>query len=199
MKQNKYTVLVCGNNVDLEQYNLNIRVPRYVRYKYSERKQIQDATIAMYKDTIKQMNDQPFIQSLLQIKLNDLAEFTPEEFFEEITQGYYYDEKTGDALTDVNPNGKWLSLEIPTVDSAVPLFNSKTTPFEGIRKDVIPDIDSDKKNINNALFYNAFVSSETGWIDELDENTEQWVMSFYDRFIKNLPSDTKLKVYNFTR
>ena len=199
MKQNKYTVLVCGNNVDLEQYNLNIRVPRYVRYKYSERKQIQDATIAMYKDTIKQMNDQPFIQSLLQIKLNDLAEFTPEEFFEEITQGYYYDEKTGDALTDVNPNGKWLSLEIPTVDSAVPLFNSKTTPFEGIRKDVIPDIDSDKKNINNALFYNAFVSSETGWIDELDENTEQWVMSFYDRFIKNLPSETRLKVYNFTR
>lgn len=199
MKQNKYTVLVCGNNVDLEQYNLNIRVPRYVRYKYSERKQIQDATIAMYKDTIKQMNDQPFIQSLLQIKLNDLAEFTPEEFFEEITQGYYYDEKTGDALTDINPNGKWLSLEIPTVDSAVPLFNSKTTPFEGIRKDVIPDIDSDKKNINNALFYNAFVSSETGWIDELDENTEQWVMSFYDRFIKNLPSDTRLKVYNFTR
>ena len=197
MTSNRYTVLVCGD-VDLNQYNLNTRVPRYVRYKYSERESIQLAMLEMYKAMIEELSDQPLAQALLQIQLSEFSEMTPEEFFEELTKGYYYDEETGDAMTDINPLGKWFTLETPTVDTAVPLFNNDS-PFEGVKNDVISDIDSTQKNIHNALFYNAFVSTETGWVEEADENSEQWVLSFYDRFIKNLPNDTKLKVYNFTR
>lgn len=199
MKLNRYTVLVCGDDVNLEDYNLNMKVPRYIRYKYAEREQMYNATIEMYEETIKQLSDQPFTQALLQIKLNDLLDLSPEEYFEELTKGYYYDEITGDALTDVNPNGRWLSLELPTLDTAVPLFNNNTTPFEGIKKDVIQDIDSKSKTIHNALFYNAFVSADTGWLEESEENSEEWVLTFYERFIKDLPSGTKLRVYNFTR
>ena len=49
------------------------------------------------------------------------------------------------------------------------------------------------------LFYNAFVSNETGWLEQGDENQIEWVLTFIDRFIKKLPQHTKLKVYNFTR
>jgi hypothetical protein len=49
------------------------------------------------------------------------------------------------------------------------------------------------------LFYNAFVSNKTGWMEQGDENQVQWVLTFNDRFIKDLPKDTRLKVYNFTR
>ena len=49
------------------------------------------------------------------------------------------------------------------------------------------------------LFYNAFVSNETGWLEQVDENQVQWVLNFRNRFIKPLPKNTKLKVYNYIR
>jgi hypothetical protein len=54
-------------------------------------------------------------------------------------------------------------------------------------------------DINRALFYNAFVSNETGWMEQADEDQEQWVLTFYDRFIKPLPETTQLKIYNFKK
>lgn len=49
------------------------------------------------------------------------------------------------------------------------------------------------------LFYNAFVSNETGWLEQADEDQVQWVLNFRERFIKPLPKNTMLKVYNFNR
>jgi hypothetical protein len=56
------------------------------------------------------------------------------------------------------------------------------------------------KTLLSGLTYNAFVSEETGWIEQCDETDQiQWMIDFYDRFIKDLPHNTQLKVYNFTR
>lgn len=61
------------------------------------------------------------------------------------------------------------------------------------------DKDTYIKVMTEPLFYNAFVSEETGWLEQSDENQVQWVLNFRDRFIKNLPKNTILKVYNFNR
>jgi hypothetical protein len=49
------------------------------------------------------------------------------------------------------------------------------------------------------FFYNAFVSNETGWVEQGDENQVQWILKFRERFINNLPINTPLRVYNFTK
>jgi hypothetical protein len=49
------------------------------------------------------------------------------------------------------------------------------------------------------MFYNAFVSEETGWLEQSDEDQIQWVINFRERFIKNLSEETNLRVYNFKK
>jgi hypothetical protein len=46
----------------------------------------------------------------------------------------------------------------------------------------------------------AFLSPETGWV-ELEDTDDQfeWVSNFYDRFIKPLPEDTQLTIYECVR
>jgi hypothetical protein len=197
-RMNRYTVLVSGD-VDLTPYNLGVKVEPYVLYRYSERENIQQKTVELYRGLLEEMKDNPVVQSLLTLKLQDIEELTPEEFFDEITKGCTYDEITGDAISDTNPQGKWLYLTEPTEETAVPLFENSEHLFEGIKANVVPDTPPEAKTIHTALFYNAFVSEDTGWIEEIDENPQDWVLSFYDRFIKDLPDNTKLKVYNFTR
>jgi hypothetical protein len=55
--------------------------------------------------------------------------------------------------------------------------------------------------ISSTAFWGyAFLSPETGWV-ELEDNVNQfiWVSQFYDRFIKPLPGDTKLTIFECTR
>jgi hypothetical protein len=66
-----------------------------------------------------------------------------------------------------------------------------------MRSDVIEN--PSNTDINSALFYNAFVSEETGWVEQADEDQEKWVLTFYDRFIKPLPDTARLKIYNFVK
>ena len=49
---------------------------------------------------------------------------------------------------------------------------------------------------NIAFWGYAFLSEETGWV-ELEDNDNQfkWMTEYYDRFIKPLPDDTQLTIY----
>lgn len=53
---------------------------------------------------------------------------------------------------------------------------------------------------NTAFWGYAFLSDKTGWV-ELDKNTDQneWVGKFYERFIKKLPDDTLISVWECVR
>lgn len=162
----------------------------------------------------------------LSFRLNEVLEMSPEEHFESITNGLKYDKTTGNALSDSNPKGKYLKLIEPNVDSAMPLHNNSfVCEVKDIvnYKPSTQIIDKYKEQWHNALlsdnkesylnmynneqtfldcmveplFYNAFVSEETGWVEQCDENQVQWVINFRKRFINNLPLNTKLQVYNY--
>jgi hypothetical protein len=55
--------------------------------------------------------------------------------------------------------------------------------------------------ISNTAFWGyAFVSDMTGWQDASDtEDQFIWMRNFYDMFIKNLPDDTLLTIYECTK
>lgn len=230
----KYTVLVAGD-VDLSKYDKNIPVETYVAYKFSERSKIKKIALQTYNELYKKItsdkNFQPALSGLLLMKLQDIEEMTDEEYFEEVTKGMQYDEN-GDAITNINPNGKYIDLFEPSLLTAMPLkdvyFKCKVSELYPYKMNIIQqkkyeerwndimtgdyapmvkenlinrygDKETYLKVMTEPMFYNAFVSEETGWVEQSDEDQIQWVINFRERFIKNLPEDTKLKVYNFIK
>lgn len=227
-----YTVLVAGD-VDLSEYDLNKKVNPYIVYRFSERNKIRQQAITFYEEFLKNAKNIPEKELLLpfmQCKLQDIIEMSDEEYFEEISKGMIFDKNTGDALTDINPLGKYRSLTNADEKYTLPLkgklfecqvgeleLSNKTNedsekyakhwdyimncaPF--VKEEYISsykDKETYVRLMTEPLFYNAFVSNKTGWLEQGDENQVQWVLTFNDRFIKDLPKDTKLKVYNFTR
>lgn len=225
----KYTVLVAGN-IDLEQFDLNIKVEPYVVYKYSDRKQIRESVINVYTKYIETLlKEDNHLKELLEIKLQDLQEMTDEEYFEEITKGMKYDDETGDALSDINPNGKYTLLMEATKENAIPLSGDifqckvKDLPIhiedeeqikilsehwkyamedETMKDKYIHTYSNEETYISvmsEPFFYNAFVSENTGWLEQGDEEQIEWVLNFKKRFIDTLSEDTILKVYNFIK
>lgn len=230
----KYTVLVAGD-VDLSKYDKNIPVEKYIAYKFSERSEIKKIALQTYNELYKKItsdkNFQPALSGLLLMKLQDIEEMTDEEYFEEVTKGMEYDEN-GNAITNINPNGKYIDLFEPSILTAMPLkdvyFKCKVSELYPYKMNVIQqkkyeerwndimagdyapmvkenlinrygDKETYLKVMTEPMFYNAFVSEETGWVEQSDEDQIQWVINFRERFIKNLPEDTKLKVYNFIK
>jgi hypothetical protein len=50
--------------------------------------------------------------------------------------------------------------------------------------------------ISNTAFWGyAFVSEKEGWKDATESNQFDWMKAYYDRFIKDLPDDTLLTIY----
>lgn len=228
----KYSLLVAGN-VDLTEYDLTKQVPPYVAYEYAKRKEIRQQAITIYQDLLANLEKDPanvLICQVMRLKLEEMKEMSDEEYFESATQGMTYDKNTGDALSTINPKGRYSVLMEPSSTCALPLLDDK---FQCLVKDIkikettrelieeyskqwdyfmegAPMIKDDYLKLygdretyiatmSEPFFYNAFVSDETGWVEQGDENQIQWVLKFRERFINNLPITTLLRVYNFTR
>lgn len=65
--------------------------------------------------------------------------------------------------------------------------------------EVYKDKETYVKLMSNPFFYNAFVSKETGWVEQSLDKQIEWVFNFKDNFIDKLDENITLKVYNFTR
>lgn len=227
-----YSVLVAGD-VDLTRYDATKKVEPYVVYKYEERAKIKKEAMRYYEEFINNLDSNAsdsMLKSMLSVKLQDIQEMTDEEYFEIATKDMTYDKETGDALTTINPNGKYVKIVEAIEKYAMPLngksFQCKVSelPEKKISDDIIekysehwdylmtcaPNIKNDNIRtygnketfisvMSEPFFYNAFVSEETGWLEQGDGDQIQWVLNFKERFIDKLPKNTVLKVYNFKR
>lgn len=225
------SVLVAGD-VDLSLYDANKQVKPYVVYKYCDKHAIRQQAIDIYKEFLKSDDSNySLMKNLLQLKLQEIEESTDEEYFETVTKGMIFDDKTGDALTTINPNGKYRFISEPKINTAVPLVNEKfqckvceLPPYKideylkskyeehwdyvmkdgaKMTKDNLLQTYGNKDMFVNVMiepmFYNAFVSSDTGWVEPKIDEQNEWILNFRERFIKKLEKNTVLKVYNFTR
>ena len=226
-----FSVLVAGD-VDLSEYDINKKVEPYVVYKFNDRGKIRQQAIDIYKEFLKNNDDATsLMSSFLNVKLQEIEESTDEEYFEIATKGMTFDKVTGDALSTINPNGKYRYITEPNENTAVPLLGNKfqcnvselptykideylKSKYEEhwdyvmkdcakMTKDNLIQTYGDKNTyvsvMMEPMFYNAFVSSETGWVEPNYNEQNEWVLTFRDKFIKKLSKNTKLKVYNFIR
>lgn len=102
------TVMVVGNKPDelIKKYDLTTKVKPYVKLKRSDSQKAQkkhlkfiDSILTSKNITLTDSQREAYKNIYLDIKDMDDA-----EYFEYITNGCTYDEKTGDAISTVNPN-----------------------------------------------------------------------------------------------
>ncbi|MBR6517544.1 MAG: hypothetical protein IKT40_11995 [Bacilli bacterium] len=111
-----FTVLVVGENPEqlMNKYDINLEVPRYIKYKYLDAEKMKNNSIKILNEIIKnpkKFNFSPFHVDYLKNKVKDINEMTTFEYYSSITNGLYYDEN-GDAWSNKNDKGKWLSYSI---------------------------------------------------------------------------------------
>lgn len=240
---NHFSVIVAGNNPDdlMKKYDNNVKVEPYVVYKYSDAESLLKKYIDIY-EKILENNKNTNKAELIKDEIDFLKAQDPIDFYADITEGYEYDENTGDAISTVNPNGKWRiynigkNLSIPFI-----LKNSKNECFSALKGDIDWDLIhmSNKEiyentwdmiingkaptNENEQLIYenmkerflyfqsfknkeNYVASNSAFWayafLDEnnwyeMEDNIAQldWITNYYDRFIKPLPDNTKLTIF----
>ena len=249
MGQDDYQHFVCivaGDNPNeiLKPYDKNTPdIPR-IAYKFKDVDKIKQTYLELYKtmlDNTTFIDEKQNIQDIID-DINDLDNI---EFFERLCDAddnYWFDEKTGDIMTDLNEKGKWSSRQLGKAFSVPFLTKDGKEVFQALKKDVdwerihlsgkkvyervwemcmedsIPNDEHEKvlfdnmkdkityfkkfetKNnyvVSNTAFWGyAFASELTGWVDAEDsEDQFAWMSNFYDVFIKNLPEDTLLSIY----
>ena len=241
-----FVCIVAGDNPDklIKPYNKNIPDIPYIVYKYKDVDKIKNTYINLYEQMLLNATFAGEKQNIQEI-INDIKELSNDEFFERLCEeddNYWFDENTGDIMSDENKNGKWSSYKIGKSFSIPFLTKDGREVFQALKKDIdwgrihlsgakvyervwemcmensIPNDEHEKvlfENMkdkvtyfkkfetkenyvtsNTAFWGYAFLSDITGWLDaEGGENQFTWMSNFYDIFIKNLPDDTLLTIY----
>ena len=103
--------MVVGDNPEelMEKYNKSLKVEPYIKYKYLDAEKMKNGAVKVLSELIKQPDKftiTPFQADLLKERLKSISSMTSFEYYRTITDGLYYD-KNGNALSEVNPKGKW--------------------------------------------------------------------------------------------
>jgi hypothetical protein len=246
MTNDDYQHFVCiaaGENPDavMKPYNKNDEVEPYVKYKFKDAKKIKEKYIEIYEGILNNENETVDKESLQDI-VDDLKDMTVDEFYEDLTDGLEIDEKTGDAISRENIDGKysyyslgklfsipfltkdgrevfqarkseidWEKIHLSggeiykrawemVMEESEPTTDYEKTIFENMKdKTTYFDKFETKENyvVSNTAFWGyAFVSDKRGWMGESESDSQfTWMSCFYDMFIKPLPDDTLLTIY----
>lgn len=238
-----FVCVVAGDDPEklLAQYDKRIKVEPYVVYHYSDAAKIKQSYIDSYKE-VKKSKVSDEVKHEIDLTIKEIESIDVDDFYYELTKDYDIDEKTGDAISCINPNGKMSYYRLGKMFS-VPFFTKDGTEvfqaekseinwnvmhggntevykraWEMVMEDSKPENENeehiyenmkDKKayfekfetkenyvTSNTAFWGYAFLSEDLGWVDA-DEVPDQfvWMSMFYDTFIKNLPDDTQLSIY----
>lgn len=253
-KQLFRTVLVIGDNPEeiIQKYNADNITGKKLFLKREDAKKHKQSKIRLLKENlnIPQFTEQQ--KELTREYIEILSDMTDLEYFLDVTEGCSYDEKTGDAYKEFNPDAYYKSVRSPQkvfeIDGEESGF---CNPFR-LKDDYISyssykkDIDWTLNHLHNKHVYeitwdmvlngkkprteaehtiynnmknrkgyfnnfkdkNDFVSYCTSFwtygvateehyedADELGTDMNSWIKNFYDKYIKNLPEDTLLTIY----
>lgn len=136
---NHFVALVAGDNPEtlMSPFDKNIKTEPRVVYKYTDAEKIRDQYIKVYKSIISsdKIPEGPFKEDAKD-KLAIIEAQSPYEFFLDLTEDYEHDEKTGDAITDENPDGKWSSYRMGKFFSVPFILNDGTESFQAKKGDI---------------------------------------------------------------
>lgn len=239
-----FVCIVASDSPDdlMKLYDKNLKKEPYVKYFYKDASKLRQNYIDVYESILKSSDDLSIDREELQFIVEDFKSMTDDEFFEELTMDLDIDEKTGDAYTDENINGKFSSYKVGKVFSipfltkdgreifqckksevnwdkihlsggeiykrAWEMVMEKSEPENDYEKNIFENMQDKTKYfqkfetkenyiISNTAFWGyAFLSEERGWMDASEvESQFIWMSNYYDLFIKHLPDDTLLTIY----
>ena len=102
------TVLVIGKNHEeiIKKYSLDTKVEKYLKMKFDDAELLRQKHLDFIEKVLTNKKvilseRQKEIYKDLYLDIKDMDEF---EYFQKMTDGCYYDEKTGDAYSTENPN-----------------------------------------------------------------------------------------------
>lgn len=108
-----FSVMVIGDDPEtiMSKYDMSKKVKPYAKYKYLNAKKIQESTLKILSNLLedpKKIGLNEFHIDYLRDRYKSIKALSPFEYYMTITNGMYYDEN-GDAMSDENPNGKWIT------------------------------------------------------------------------------------------
>lgn len=115
-KSRFFSVMVIGENPQeiLSKYDMNKKVELHAKYKYLDAKKMHSAALKMLStilDDPKKIGLTEFQLEYFRNRYKAIKSLSPFEYYMSVTEGMYYDEN-GDAMTDENPEGKWVTATI---------------------------------------------------------------------------------------
>lgn len=105
------TVLVIGDNHEelIKRYSADTKVDRYVKYRLDDAEKLHREYLDRIKAIMgsKKLNLTDEARENYKALYEAISEMSDFEYYQYLTQGCYYDEETGDALTDENPDAHY--------------------------------------------------------------------------------------------
>ena len=136
---NHFVAIVAGDNPEvlMSPYDKNIETEPTVVYRYADAGLLRDEYIKVYKSIVSSPSipDGPFKEDAKD-KLAILESQTPQEFYYDLTDEYEHDEKTGDAISRENPDGRWSSYRLGKLFSVPFILNDGREAFQAKKRDV---------------------------------------------------------------
>lgn len=136
---NHFVAIVAGDTPEvlMSPYDKNIKTEPRVVYKYSDAKKLRDEYINVYRAIVDsdKIADGPFKEDAKD-KLSIIESQTPEEFFLDLTDEYDHDEKTGDAVTTENFDGRWSSYRMGKLFSVPFILKNGSESFQAKKGDI---------------------------------------------------------------
>jgi hypothetical protein len=145
-----FVCIVAGDNPSelMEPYDKNKKVEPYIVYRYSDAEEIRQRYIESYRLMLTQDNCE-FEKEYINEMILDLSEMTADDFYYDITEGMQIDPENGNAISDVNKDGKWSYFNIGKLFS-VPFLTKDGREVFQARKG---EIDWDKIHLSNSYIY----------------------------------------------
>lgn len=252
MEQNRhFNVLVAGENPDelIKKYDSTKKVGSYVAYEFAKAKEYKENYLTTLRAVLEELEkldpNDPQI-TFVREEIIDIEATPAEDYYFELIGDLEVDEKTGNAISTENPEGKYTSCR-PAGFFALPfilkedgrevysarkgeidwekihLANTRAyeVAWDTVMEGKTPNGEQEKtiyENMKNRVhyfqnfenrehyiasstaFWNFAFVDENGW-HEIDGKEPQfdWVVKYYDRFVKPLPDDTKLTLFECAR
>lgn len=153
MKNDDYKHFVCivaGENPSelMEPYDRNKKVEPYVVYKYADANKIRKEYIKSYEYMLESKTGE-YDENYIKDTILDLSEMDSDDFYYDITEGLIIDPETGNAMSDVNKNGKWSYYNIGKLFCMPFLTKDGREVFQALKG----DIDWNKIHLSNGHIY----------------------------------------------
>lgn len=116
---NHFVVLAAGDNPKelMDKYDLNKKVEPYVVYRFKDAAILKKHYIELLCGLLKSEHLSDDEKEEIKDIIEDTKNKEDIQFYLDYTDGYDYDKETGDAISDINPDGKWTACNIGKIFS----------------------------------------------------------------------------------